>query len=113
MKKETESKSVATMKLDVFYKYMKKTDGTKFKKWLTKTTDGKIYGVRFVANALTNKPKARATIFVKEDCMWWNREKPEYPVLIIKQIEKVNEQETPPEDWKEYFEPAKDGDLDF
>ena len=106
MTKETESKSVATMKINVFYKYMNKQDGTKFKKWLTKTTHEKFYGVRFVANALTNKPNAQATIYVKENNMWWNKDKPEYPVLIIKQIEKVEEQETPPENWKVYFEEA-------
>ena len=106
MTKETESKSVATMKINVFYKYMNKQDGTKFKKWLTKTADEKFYAVRFVANALTNKPNAQATIYVKESNMWWNKDKPEYPVLIIKQIEKVEEQETPPENWKVYFEEA-------
>ena len=47
------------MKINVFYKYMNKQDGTKFKKWLVKTTDDKIFGVKFVANALTNVPKTR------------------------------------------------------
>ena len=106
MTKETESKSVATMKLNVFYKYMNKQDGTKFKKWLVKTNDEKTFGVKFVANALTNVPKARATIYVKEDCMWWNKNNPDFPVLVIKQIEKVEEQETPPENWMIYFEKA-------
>ena len=106
MSNKTESKSVATMKINVFYKYMNKQDGTKFKKWLTKTANEKTFGVKFVANALTNIPKARATIYVKEDCMWWNKKNPDYPVLVIKQIEKVEEQETPPENWKIYFEEA-------
>lgn len=106
MTKETESKSVSTMKINVFYKYMNKQDGTKFKKWLTKTADEKTFGVKFVANALTNIPKARATIYVKEDCMWWNKKNPDFPILVIKQIEKVEEQETPPENWKIYFEEA-------
>lgn len=104
--KTSETKEVATRKLEVFYKNMKTNDGKKFKKWLTATFDGKIYQVAFVLLAKNNMPKARSFVYVKDTDMNWKRENPQYPVLYIKEIQKVEPIETPPEDFDKYFEKA-------
>lgn len=96
----------ATRKIEVFYKLQQTKMGTKFKKWLTATKDGKIYQVRFVLNALPKVPSARATIYVKDEDMNWNKENPKYPVLYITNIEKVEQKESAPEDFDIYFEKA-------
>lgn len=103
--KESNS-AVKTMKVEVFYKQMTTTDGKKFKKWLTKTNDGKIYQVNFVLLAKNNMPKARSILNVKESDMNWNRKNPQYPVLYIKEIQSVEALESAPEDWTNYFEEA-------
>ena len=99
-------KTESTRKIDVFYKLQETKMGTKFKKWLTATKDGKIYQVRFVLGALASVPTARATIYVKDEDMNWNKENPKYPVLYIKNIQKVEQKESAPEDFDKYFEEA-------
>ena len=94
------------IKVEVFYKNQQTTDGKKFKKWLTKTKDGKMYQVNFVLLAKNNMPKARAVLNVKETDMNWNRKNPKYPVLYIKEIQSVEAIESAPEDWTNYFEEA-------
>ena len=96
----------ATRKIEVFYKLQQTKMGTKFKKWLTATKDGKIYQVRFVLGAVPKVPSARATIYVKDEDMNWNKENPKYPVLYITNIEKVEQKESAPEDFDIYFEKA-------
>ena len=96
----------ATRKIEVFYKLQQTKMGTKFKKWLTTTKDGKIYQVRFVLGAVSKVPSARATIYVKDEDMNWNKENPKYPVLYITNIEKVEQKESAPEDFDNYFEKA-------
>ena len=96
----------ATRKIEVFYKLQQTKMGTKFKKWLTTTKDGKIYQVRFVLGAVSKVPSARATIYVKDEDMNWNKENPKYPVLYITNIEKVEQKESAPEDFDIYFEKA-------
>ena len=96
----------ATRKIEVFYKTMTTSNGTKFKKWLTATKDGKIYQVKFILSALASVPSARATIYVKDEYMYWNKKNPQYPVLNIKAIEKVEQHESAPEDFDIYFEKA-------
>ena len=96
----------ATRKIEVFYKLQQTKMGTKFKKWLTTTKDGKIYQVRFVLGAVPKVPSARATIYVKDEDMNWNKENPKYPVLYITNIEKVEQKESAPEDFDNYFEKA-------
>ena len=96
----------ATRKIEVFYKLQQTKMGTKFKKWLTTTKDGKIYQVRFVLGAVPKVPSARATIYVKDEDMNWNKENPKYPVLYITNIEKVEQKESAPEDFDIYFEKA-------
>ena len=93
-------------KVEVFYKNMTTKDGKKFKKWLTKTTDGKIYQVSFVLEAKAKMPKARAVLTVKECNMNWNRKNPQYPQLYISEIESVTEIESNPQDFDNYFEKA-------
>ena len=100
-------KEESTRKIEVFYKLAENTKtGTKFKKWLTATKDGKIYQVRFVLGAVPKVPSARATIYVKDEDMNWNKENPKYPVLYITNIEKVEQKESAPEDFDIYFEKA-------
>lgn len=99
-------KEESTRKIEVFYKLQQTKMGTKFKKWLTATKDGKIYQVRFVLNAIPKVPSARATIYVKDEDMNWNKENPKYPVLYITNIEKVEQKESAPEDFDIYFEKA-------
>lgn len=99
-------KEESTRKIEVFYKLQQTKMGTKFKKWLTATKDGKIYQVRFVLGALSKVPSARATIYVKDEDMNWNKENPKYPVLYITNIEKVEQKESAPEDFDIYFEKA-------
>ena len=96
----------ATRKIEVFYKLQQTKMGTKFKKWLTATKDGKIYQVRFVLGAVPKVPSARATIYVKDEDMNWNKENPKYPVLYITNIEKLEQKESAPEDFDIYFEKA-------
>ena len=98
--------SEQTRKLEVFYKIMTTTDGKKFKKWLTKANDGKIYQVNFVLEAKTKMPKSRSILVVKESDMNWNRKNPQYPVLYIKAIEEVQALESAPENFDIYFEKA-------
>ena len=106
MAKEVKTEE-ATRKIEVFYKLAENTKtGTKFKKWLTATKDGKIYQVKFVLGALSSVPSARATIYVKDEDMNWNKENPKYPVLYITNIEKVEQKESAPEDFDIYFEKA-------
>ena len=105
MAKEVKTEE-ATRKIEVFYKLQQTKMGTKFKKWLTTTKDGKIYQVRFVLGALSKVPSARATIYVKDEDMNWNKENPKYPVLYITNIEKVEQKESAPEDFDIYFEKA-------
>ena len=100
-------KEEATRKIDVFYKLVENTTtGTKFKKWLTATKDGKIYQVKFVLEALSSVPSARATIYVKDEDMNWNFKNKNYPVLYVKNIQKVEQKESAPEDFDNYFEKA-------
>ena len=100
-------KEESTRKIEVFYKLAENTKtGTKFKKWLTATKDGKIYQVKFVLGALSSVPSARATIYVKDEDMNWNKENPKYPVLYVTNIEKVEQKESAPEDFDNYFEKA-------
>ena len=101
-----EVKQEATRKIDVFYKTVSLSSGTKFKKWLTSTKDGKIYQVKFVMGALASVPTARATIYVKDEDMNWNFKNKDYPVLYIKNIQKVEQKESAPEDFDNYFEKA-------
>ena len=102
-----EVKQEATRKIDVFYKLVENTTtGTKFKKWLTSTKDGKIYQVKFVLGALSSVPSARATIYVKDEDMNWNFKNKNYPVLYVKNIQKVEQKESAPEDFDNYFEKA-------
>ena len=97
----------ATRKIEVFYKLVENTkNGTKFKKWLTATKDGKIYQVKFVLGALSSVPSARATIYVKDEDMNWNYKNKNYPVLYVKNIQKVEQKESAPEDFDNYFEKA-------
>ena len=97
----------ATRKIEVFYKLAENTKtGTKFKKWLTATKDGKIYQVKFVLGALSSVPSARATIYVKDEDMNWNYKNKNYPVLYVKNIQKVEQKESAPEDFDIYFEKA-------
>ena len=105
MAKEVKTEE-ATRKIEVFYKLQQTKMGTKFKKWLTTTKDGKIYQVRFVLGAVPKVPSARATIYVKDEDMNWNKENPKYPVLYITNIEKVEQKESAPEDFDNYFEKA-------
>lgn len=93
-------------KIEVFYKNMKTQDGKKFKKWLTKTLDGKIYQVSFVYDAKKDIPSARANVYVYDKNMNWNNTNPQYPVLYIKHVEKVELIETPPTKFDIYFEKA-------
>lgn len=94
-------------KIEVFYKLAENTKtGTKFKKWLTATKDGKIYQVKFVLGALSSVPSARATIYVKDEDMNWNYKNKNYPVLYVKNIQKVEQKESAPEDFDIYFEKA-------
>ena len=80
MAKSTTSSPEATRKIEVFYKTMTTKTGTKFKKWLTVTKDGKFYQVKFIMNALTNLPTARSTITVNDSDMYWNKKNPQYPL---------------------------------
>ena len=96
----------ATRKIEVFYKLQQTKMGTKFKKWLTTTKDGKIYQVRFVLGAVPKVPSARATIYVKDEDMNWNYKNKNYPVLYVKNIQKVEQKESAPEDFDNYFEKA-------
>ena len=105
MKKE-ETNNEATRKIDVFYKYMETKDGKRFKKWLTATKDGKIYAVRFTSLALEKVPQARSTIYVMDSNMFWSKKNPQYPVLYIEKIEKIEAKESAPEDFDIYFEKA-------
>ena len=98
--------SEQTRKLEVFYKNMTTTDGKKFKKWLTKANDGKIYQVNFVLEAKTKMPKARSILIVNESDMNWNKKNPQYPVLYIKEIQEVKALESAPENFDIYFEKA-------
>lgn len=100
------SKSEELRKVEVFYKNMATKDGKKFKKWLTKTKDGKIYQVSFVLEAKGMIPKSRAVLTVKECNMNWNRKNPQYPQLYISKIEAVETLESAPEDFDNYFEKA-------
>ena len=108
-KKESNS-AVKTMKVEVFYKVQKCTgkNGNEFtfKKWLTKAKDNKVYQVAFVMEAKAKVPSARAILNIKESDMNWNRKNPQYPVLYIKNIESVEELESAPEQWTNYFEEA-------
>ena len=99
-------KEESTRKIEVFYKLQQTKMGTKFKKWLTTTKDGKIYQVRFVLGALSKVPSARATIYVKDEDMNWNYKNKNYPVLYVKNIQKVEQKESAPEDFDNYFEKA-------
>ena len=100
-------KEESTRKIEVFYKLAENTKtGTKFKKWLTATKDGKIYQVKFVLGALSSVPSARATIYVKDEDMNWNYKNKNYPVLYVKNIQKVEQKESAPEDFDIYFEKA-------
>ena len=100
-------KEESTRKIEVFYKLSENTKtGTKFKKWLTATKDGKIYQVKFVLGALSSVPSARATIYVKDEDMNWNYKNKNYPVLYVKNIQKVEQKESAPEDFDNYFEKA-------
>lgn len=105
---KTENKNEATTlrKIEVFYKNMKTTDGKKFKKWLTKTLDGKVYQVSFVYEAKKDIPSARSYIYVLDENMNWNKTNPQYPVLYVKKVEKVEEIESDPEKFDNYFEKA-------
>ena len=93
-------------KIEVFYKNMKTQDGKKFKKWLTKTLDGKIYQVSFVYDAKKDIPSARSYIYVLDENMNWNKNNPQYPVLYVKKVEKVEPIESAPEEFDNYFEKA-------
>lgn len=93
-------------KIEVFYKKMTTKDGKKFKKWLTKTKDEKIYQVSFVYEAKKDIPSSRSYIYVLDENMNWNRENPQYPVLYVKKVEKVEQIETAPEEFDNYFEKA-------
>ena len=110
MAKKTETTNVSTestlRKIEVFYKNMKTNDGKKFKKWLTKALDDRIYQVSFVYEAKKDIPSARSNIYVYDENMNWNKDNPQYPVLYIKKVEKVEEIETPPEKFDIYFEKA-------
>ena len=100
-------KTEATRKIEVFYKLVENAKtGIKFKKWLTSTKDGKMYQVKFVMNALASVPTARATIYVKDEDMNWNYKNKDYPVLYVKNIQKVEQKESAPEDFDKYFEEA-------
>ena len=105
MKKE-ETNNVTIRKIDVFYKDMQTKDGKRFKKWLTKTKDEKIYAVRFTSQALDNLPQARSTIYVTDSNMFWSKKNPQYPVLYVEKIEKIEAKESAPEDFDIYFEKA-------
>lgn len=106
MAKSTTSSPEATRKIEVFYKTMTTKTGTKFKKWLTVTKDGKFYQVKFILNALTTLPTARSTITVKDSDMYWNKKNPQYPTLTIKAIQSIEQKESAPEDFDKYFEKA-------
>lgn len=108
---KTENKSATAQattlrKIEVFYKNMKTSDGKKFKKWLTKTLDGKVYQVSFVYEAKKDIPSARSFIYVLDENMNWNKSNPQYPVLYVKKVEKVEEIESDPEKFDNYFEKA-------
>ena len=108
---KTENKSATAQattlrKIEVFYKNMKTTDGKKFKKWLTKTLDGKVYQVSFVYEAKKDIPSARSYIYVLDENMNWNKNNPQYPVLYVKKVEKVEEIESDPTKFDNYFEKA-------
>lgn len=105
-KKANEANAAKVMKVEVFYKNMTTKDGRKFKKWLTKANDGKIYQIEFVLLAKNNMPKARSILYVKEVDMNWNRTNPQYPKLYIKEIQSVEALESAPENWTNYFEEA-------
>lgn len=106
MAKSTTSSPEATRKIEVFYKTMTTKTGTKFKKWLTVTKDGKFYQVKFILNALTTLPTARSTITVKDSDMYWNKKNPQYPTLTIRSIQSIEQKESAPEDFDKYFEKA-------
>ena len=93
-------------KIEVFYKKMTTKDGKKFKKWLTKTKDEKIYQVSFVYDAKKDIPSARSYIYVLDENMNWNKNNPQYPVLYVKKVEKVEPIESSPEEFDNYFEKA-------
>ena len=108
---KTENKSATAQattlrKIEVFYKNMKTSDGKKFKKWLTKTLDGKVYQVSFVYEAKKDIPSARSFIYVLDENMNWNKNNPQYPVLYVKKVEKVEEIESDPTKFDNYFEKA-------
>lgn len=105
-KKEAKIDESTLRKIEVFYKNMKTNDGKKFKKWLTKTLDGKIYQVSFVYEAKKDIPSARSFIYVLDENMNWNKTNPNYPVLYVKKVEKVEEIESDPEKFDNYFEKA-------
>lgn len=104
-KSET-SQATTLRKIEVFYKNMKTTDGKKFKKWLTKAIDDKIYQVSFVYEAKKDIPSARSYIYVLDENMNWNKSNPQYPVLYVKKVEKVEEIESDPTKFDNYFEKA-------
>lgn len=93
-------------KIEVFYKKMTTKDGKKFKKWLTKAKDEKIYQVSFVYDAKKDIPSARSYIYVLDENMNWNNNNPQYPVLYVKKVEKVEEIESDPTKFDNYFEKA-------
>lgn len=108
---KTENKSATAQattlrKIEVFYKNMKTSDGKKFKKWLTKAIDDKIYQVSFVYEAKKDIPSARSYIYVLDENMNWNKSNPQYPVLYVKKVEKVEEIESDPTKFDNYFEKA-------
>lgn len=98
--------SESTRKIEVFYKWQETKTGKKFKKWLTKTKDEKIYQVNFCGEALRTMPEARATIYVDESNMNWSRKNPKYPELYIKKIDHIELKESAPENFDIYFEKA-------
>ena len=105
-KKETKIDASTLRKIEVFYKNMKTSDGKKFKKWLTKAIDDKIYQVSFVYEAKKDIPSARSFIYVLDENMNWNKTNPQYPVLYVKKVEKVEEIESDPKKFDNYFEKA-------
>lgn len=96
----------STRKIDIFYTWREGKNGSKYKKWLTKTKDEKVYEVGFCGEALRVVPEARATIYVKEENMNWNRKNPKYPKLWISKIDHIELKETAPENFDIYFEKA-------
>lgn len=104
--KSANAQATTLRKIEVFYKNMKTSDGKKFKKWLTKTLDGKVYQVSFVYEAKKDIPSARSFIYVLDENMNWNKNNPQYPVLYVKKVEKVEEIESDPTKFDNYFEKA-------